>query len=96
LTSFADDEDEKNAFWSTFTFCSFVVALLLSVSMKTEIEMLLMYFLIYYIVLSFALFTNSFHMIFLARFISMIYLFAFTLHAALFISCLIHQYTFFN
>src|SRR5271155_534824 len=94
--SFARGGGGKNAFCSTFPFCSFVVALFSSVGTNVEVGMLSMYFLICHIVLPSALFTNSFHVTSLARVISEAYLFAFALHAALSISCFVRRYTFLN
>src|SRR5271155_1099372 len=94
--SFARGGGGKNAFCSTFPFCSFVVALFSSVGTNVEVGMLSMYFLICHIVLPSALFTNSFHVTSLARAISRVYLFAITLHAALSMSCFVRRYTFLN
>src|SRR5271154_1735449 len=53
--SFARGGGGKNAFCSTFPFCSFVVALFSSVGTNVEVGMLSMYFLICHIVLPSAL-----------------------------------------
>ena len=92
----AEDDLGKNAFLNALTFCSFVAAWLFRVDINVDIEMLIMYFLIWKMDLSSTLSTYSFQWFTLARAISSIYSFAFSLHVVLSIACFVRQNIFLN
>ena len=73
----------KKALRGVVTLSSFVAVWSSSVGISVDVGILVMYFLICQIVLAFALSTYSFHFAALALVISVVYSFAFALHACL-------------